>query len=755
MKKTNIDRYTGAATLCVLFNLASAVAQEPPPAGQAPPGQPPRVEERVEVVGITPIHGIGLPRLKVPANVQVFTADQSPPTALDVPARLDSRATSVQVSEAQAGTFQPDVVFRGFAASPLLGASQGLAVYQNGVRVSDPFGDTIQWDTLPASAIASINLMPGSNPLFGLNALGAALSLRTKDGFNFQGQQVGFSLGGYGRRHVEMSSGGHGDSFGYFVAGELTDESGPRDFSPSTIRRVFADAAWRSLASSLNLNVTAASNDLTGNGSAPVSLLESDRRAVFTHPDRTANDIALLTATSRHQVREGVFAESVAYLRVGRTGTFNGDAGDDDDDDDDNDVSDDDRSGGDYNALNNISRTRGRSGGIAAQVTRTANLRARENHFIAGGGIDVAGTRFDFASELTNLTPDRGTTRTGIFDDDSFVELRTRLLTAHAFVTDTWSVTDAVTVTGSARFNWTTLRLRDQIGTALSGDHQFGRLNPAVGMTYQVSPWLNVYGSYTQSSRVPTPVELTCADPEDPCRLPNAFVSDPPLKQVVGRTWEAGVRGTSGPLRWTLAAFTTAATDDIVFLSSGALRGEGHFQNIDRTRRRGIESTVEYDVADRVSAFAAYSLQHATFGADLRVASLFHPDAVASEIAVDAGDRLPAVPAHTAKLGLTLVMQRLAAGIHLRSQSGQFLRGDEGNLLQPVPGFAVVNAHARHAVTKRVSAVAHAQNIFNARYYTFGILGTTEGVLAEGFDDARFYSPGGRRAAWLGLEVRF
>ena len=746
---------TGAA-LCVLFSLASAGAQEPPPAGQTPAGQPPRVEERVEVVGLTPIHGIGLPRLKIPANVQVFTAEQSPPNPLDVPARLNSRATSVQVSEAQAGTFQPDVVFRGFAASPLLGASQGLAVYQNGVRVNDPFGDTIQWDTLPSSAIASINLMPGSNPLFGLNALGAALSLRTKDGFNFQGQQAAFSLGGYGRRHVEMSSGGHGESFGYFVTGELTDESGPRDFSPSTIRRVFADGAWRSRASSLNLSVTAASNDLTGNGPAPASLLESDRRAVFTHPDRTDNDVALLTASARHQLRGGLFAEGVAYLRYGRTGTFNGDAGDDDDDDHDDDDGDDDHeAGGDYNALNNISRTRGRSAGIAAQVTRTAKLRARENHFIAGGGVDVAGTSFEFASELTNLTPDRGTTRTGIFDDDAFVDLRTRLVTAHAFVTETWSLTNALTVTGSARFNWTTLRLRDQIGTALSGDHQFARVNPAGGMTYQVLPWLNLYGSYTQSSRVPTPVELTCADPEDPCRLPNAFVSDPPLKQVVGRTWEGGVRGTSGPMRWALAAFTTAATDDIIFLSSGALRGEGHFQNIDRTRRRGIESTVGYDVADRVSAFAAYSLQHATFGSDLRVASRFHPDAVASEIAVDAGDRLPGVPAHTAKFGLTLMMKRVAASINVRAQSGQFLRGDEANLLAPVPGFAVVNAHARHAVTKRVTAVAHVQNIFNTRYYTFGTLGTTEGVLGNGFDDARFYSPGGRRAAWAGLEVRF
>lgn len=122
---------------------------------------------------------------------------------------------------------------------------------------------------------------------------------------------------------------------------------------------------------------------------------------------------------------------------------------------------------------------------------------------------------------------------------------------------------------------------------------------------------------------------------------------------------------------------------------------------------------------------------------------------------MDAGDRLPGVPTQTAKLGLTLVLKSLAAGIHVRAQSGQFLRGDEANLLAPVPGFSVLNAHARWAVTKRVTAVAHAENVLNARFHTFGILGTTEGVLGGDFDDVRFYSPGGRRAAWAGLEVRF
>jgi iron complex outermembrane receptor protein len=728
------------AFVLVLLSRASGFAQ----GAESTTSAPPRIEERVDVVGVTPIHGIALAETKVPANVQVFTADQlATSLALDVPALLTERAASIQVSEAQAGTFQPDLLFRGFVGSPLLGASEGLAVYQDGVRLNDPFGDTVSWDMVPSAAIASINVIPGSNPLFGLNALGGALSIRTKDGFGFPGQRVSFATGSFARHRLEVESGAHGRSFGYFVAGALTNESGWRDFSPSTIRRVFGDIAWRGTASALNLSLTAASNDLTGNGAAPVDLLESDRDAVFTHPDRTDNDIALLTAKARRQSSDRVLMEAVAYYRHIRTGTFNGDAADDDDEHE-------------FGGVNNISDARGGGVGVTGQMTRTGPLWGRDNHFIAGAGADAATTHFQFATELAHLTADRGTIGSGLFDEDAAVDLQSRVITGSTFATNTWSVTDTVSITGSGRFNWTALRLRDQLGTALTGDHRFGRVNPAAGITYQARPWLNIYGSYTQSSRVPTPVELTCADPDDPCRLPNAFVSDPPLDQIVAATWEAGLRGAPGSIDWTLAGFTTAATDDIIFVSSGTLRGEGHFENIASTDRRGIEASAAYDLAGRLSVFAAYTFQHATFGTDLQIASRFHPGADAAEISVAAGSRMPGVPAHTAKSGVTAALtDRLNVGVNLRMQSGQFLHGDEGNLLAPLPAFTLVNAHARHRVTSRVTAVVQAQNVFGAAFYTFGVLGDAESLLGEDFDDPRFYSPGAPRAAWAGIEVRF
>jgi iron complex outermembrane receptor protein len=463
----------------------AALAQQPPNAGQ----QPPRVEERIEVVGVTPIHGIGLEKSKVHANVQVFTVEALRSPGLDVATLLAQQGAGVQVSEAQGGAFQPDVLFRGFAGSPLLGASEGLAVYQDGVRINDPFGDTVHWDMLPSSAIASINLIPGSNPLFGLNALGGALSIRTKSGFDFPRRRASLTAGSFGRRHIDAEAGAHGDSLAYYVAGGLTDETGWRDFSPSTIRRVFGDFAWRGLASAVNVGVTAASNDLIGNGAAPVELLDDDRDAVFTHPDRTENDGVLLTTKARRQTSDRVFVEGVAYYRHTRNGTFNGDAADG------NAPGDDDQA---FDAINNISHTRGRATGGAAQVTRTAPFLGRDNLLILGTGLDAAVTRFDFSTELAHLTADRGTTGAGVFDDDDAVDLRSRILVGGAFATTTWSLTGALAVTGGARFNWTSLRLRDQLGTALTGDHRFRRISPATGVTYRVRPWLDVYGSYAQ-----------------------------------------------------------------------------------------------------------------------------------------------------------------------------------------------------------------------------------------------------------------
>jgi iron complex outermembrane receptor protein len=734
---------------------AVAFAQPQPPPAPSPPADPAAqtpaavaVAETVDVIAVTPLHGSGLPRFFIPAHVQVITPGRAADGSTDLGAVLTRGTATLHASEVQGGSFQPDVLYRGFGGSPLLGASEGLAVYLDGVRANEPFGDIVNWDSLPPGAIANINVMAGSSPLFGLNALGGAVSVRTRDGFAARGGRVSLSAGAFERYRGDGEIGGRREGLAGFVAGSFLDEQGWRDYSPSALRRGFGKGSWRSGTAAADVALTLASNDLVGNGTAPERLLAERRSAVFTHPDRTDNDLAAFTARVDRFATPTLRIETMAYLRRARIATLNGDAADDDDDDDDDGEPA-------YDAALNRSRTASGSGGATAQLVWTRPWWGRANHAIAGVGFDAASTDFTFLSEYGFLSSTRQAIGAGVFDADSAVALDADTRIASAFLTDTLDVASRVHVTGSARANWATVRLRDRLGVELNGDHAFARLNPSLGVTVDVSASVNVFASWSQSSRVPTPVELTCADPDDPCRLPNAFVSDPPLDQPVARTWEAGARGGSGRASWSLALFSTAVDDDLIFVSSGRVRGSGHFENIERTDRRGLEATGEWR-AGRVTVSGTYSYQQAEYGASLEVLSPFHPDAPDGALLVQAGDALPGVPAHVGRLG---VSARVSAAIDVaaawRGQSSQFVRGDEANLLAPVPAFSIVDAQARWRLGRRVAVLGQITNMFAAGYATFGMLGDAS-LLGEAYEDEpRFVSPGAPRAAWVGVEISF
>jgi iron complex outermembrane recepter protein len=743
--------YRCAMGILVLSPTVLLAQPQPQPAPPAPPAVV-SLEESVDVVAVTPLHGSGLPRLLIPANVQVITPDRgTDPT--DLAAMLTRGVAPLQGSEVQGGTFQSDVLFRGFGGSPLLGASEGLAVYLDGVRANEPFGDIVNWDGLAPGAIASINVMPGSNPLFGLNALGGAVSVRTHDGFGARGARLSMGGGAFERYRSEGDIGGSRGRLAGFFSGSWLDEQGWRDESPSTLRRAFGKGSWRGGSTAVDMSVTVASNDLTGNGTAPERLLAERRSAVFTYPDRTDHDLTAFTARADREMTPTARLETMAYLRRAELGTLNGDAADDDDHDGAD--GDDAEDAPEYDAALNRSRTESRSGGMTAQLVWTRPSSRHANHAVVGVGFDAAASDFAFSSEYGWLSASREAIGAGVFDDDAAVGLDADTRTASVFLTDTFDVTARLHVTGAVRGNWTTVVLRDRLGVDLDGDHAFSRVNPSAGATLDVLPSLNVYGAWAQSSRVPTAVELTCADPEDPCRLPNAFVSDPPLEQPVAGTWEAGARGAAGRGSWSLSAFATRVTDDVIFVSSGTVRGSGHFENVSRTNRRGVEAAAEWR-AGRVTVSGAYTWQQASYGTDLEVPSQFHPDARDTELQVREGDRLPGIPAHVGRLGVTArISAALDVGASWRGQSSQFLRGDEANLLAPVPAFSVVDARAQWRLGRRWSVLAQVINMFDAGYATFGMLGDAS-LLGEAYEDEpRFVSPGAPRAGWAGVEVRF
>ncbi len=257
-----------------------------------------------------------MPVNKVPSNVTSLTAKEIEDQNLtDLSELLFRNIPGVNLSPAQNNSFQNDVGYRGFLASPLLGSAIGISVYVDGARFNEGFGDTVNWDLIPQSAISSIDLIPGSNPLFGLNTLGGALAIRTKSGFAFQGTEIEASGGSFGRWAVEAEHGGNWNELDWYLTFNALDEDGWREESPSQIRQVFGKLGWETASTDLDLNYIFADNELTGNGFAPESLLAQDREAVYTFPDDTDNRMHFINLRASHWLGQNLLLAGNAFYR--------------------------------------------------------------------------------------------------------------------------------------------------------------------------------------------------------------------------------------------------------------------------------------------------------------------------------------------------------------------------------------------------------------------------------------------------------
>lgn len=742
--------------------------------GALGPARAQQAIETVEVVGQTPL-GAGVAAGRIASNVQTATAEQiREQRALDLADFMKRNLASVFVNETQSNPLQPDVQYRGFVGSPLLGLPQGLAVYQDGVRVNEPFGDTVNWALIPESAIETVYLMPGSNPLFGLNALGGAIAIETKDGFTSEGSGLEVYGGSFSRLGVEAETGGAvDDRFSYFVSGSYLEEDGWRDFSPTQALQLFANVGWQSASTSLDMNLTFADTDLTGNGAAPLELLTIDRKAIFTRPDQTQNALTLLNLIAEHELSSTLTLTGNVYLRSSDIDTFNGDdsdfnecedtpgfvCGEDDGDEflvfdvENNPIPAIDTVDG---ATVNRTRTRQDGTGFGMQASWSGDIRDRANLFVLGIAYDESDVRFSASTELGALDATRLAIPSGIFVADSFTGLDAGTSNLGIYASNTFSLSDSVALTLSGRYNESAIELRDQLGTSLDGDHRFSRFNPAVGITVELEGDKAIYAGYSESNRAPSPVELTCADEDDPCRLPNAFLADPPLEQVVAKTIEAGIRGEWEHGSWHAGVFRTTNEDDILFISAGALTNEGFFDNVGRTRRDGVELNLDGIVGAEGSWFLNYTYLDATFRDALAVPSPNNPAAVGGEIAVAIGDRLPLIPQNLFKAGMRVsIGDRFVLGGELLSGSSFHLRGDEGNDADPIGGYSVINLRGEYVVSESVRVFLNLDNVLDEDYETFGLFGDADGVLGNAFADSRFFSPAAPRAAWLGIRIGF
>lgn len=806
--------------------------------------------EEVIVIGVAPGSAIGQQARKLPFAVKSSNfSDFENAQSLDLTDFLNSQGPSVSINSAQNNPLQPDLQFRGFTASPLLGLPQGVAVYQNGVRVNEPLGDAVNWDLLPESAVYSMDLISGANPVFGLNTLGGALAIRMKDGFNFQGNQLEALTGSWGRNTLSLESGNHmqlsgGSELGYYLNASLFEEDGWRDLSDSEAQNIYGSVNWRDGdRSTLGLSYQQGDSELIGNGALPVGLLALDRSAIFTAPDITENDLRAFTLEGSHFLGERFQLSGNLFYRENTTDSFNGDgsefelcefsggaralfeeaddledaledqlgielddicagedpaftsyadleawieqqalaAGLDPEDFEIEDATDELYGTGILSdeAINNISRRNQQSKGFTLQGALLEPLFGRDNQLVVGAAWFDGTASFRSVTELAFLDPVTRSTQglgTGTFLEEGETDVSTGTATRSLYFVNTHSASDNLTLTLAGRWNQTDIRLRDRSGARpeLNGDHKFNRFNPSLGFSYDLNADTNLYGSYSESNRVPTPIELACNeyvfevaqrfalergdDPDDiefECRLPNAFLADPPLDDVVTRSWELGLRGTLQGLRYQLGLFDARNHDDILFQTTG--RATGLFANVDETRRRGIEAAISGQLG-QLDWYANWTHLQATFEDDFQVLSPNHPNADAEgELAVQNGDRIPGLPEDIVKLGAEYhLTPALSFGAELFYNGSQVVRGDESNDLPEVGGYTLVNLRASYRWGEQFSVFARVTNAFDRDYENFGLLGEDPGeVLTLADSRPLFVGVGSPRAAWLGLRYRF
>ena len=701
---------------------------------------------RIDVVGTTPLPGLGTPLANVPANVQVFGArgiERQRPIAL--PDFLERNAAGTGMNAAQGNPFQPDLLYRGFVASPLLGLPQGLSVFQDGVRINEPFGDVVNWDLLPQSAIASVQLVPGSGAVFGPNTLGGALAIYTKSGSQFPGGALQAYGGSFGRAAVELEHGGSSGAWDWFATANGLRDQGWAERNPSRIGQLFAKVGHQTGKSDLDVSVTLADNTLSGTQTAPRSFQEI--RQPYTYPDTNTNRLRMLAMKGSAFLADDWLLGGTAYLRGYRNGTMASNA---------NDAFAEDPSA--PQAINDRSTLDQDGAGVGAQLTHSWRANGEANQVAVGASVDAGRARFTRFEQPATFAPDRGTVATGDYTLETDADTRT----SHygLFLTDTYEPNARWALTGSLRYNATRVRIDDRSGgdPGLAGNHRWNRVSPALGVTWHPARAFTGYVSYTEGVRMPTAIELTCADPAAPCRLPNAFLTDPPLSPVVARTGEAGARGRFGPDgSWSIAFYRTELGDDIQFVASGGGTTSGYFRNVGRTRREGIEAGFANRWGD-FSVEARASLVDATFRTPFAAASPANSSADANgEIAVAAGDRMPAVPRRSLKLRLEYDPGAVTAGAMVLAQGSSYARGDENNrdASGRLPGYAVVNLDARWRACASIELFVRVDNVLDKRYASFGALGFN--AFASGvYDPAHavaepFYGYGVPRGAWAGL----
>jgi iron complex outermembrane recepter protein len=745
-----------------------------------------------DVVATTPLGGGEIDVAKSPFAVwQTNSQDIRTFNDTTITETLARQAPGVIVSNVSGNDFQPDLSYRGFNATPVSGSPIGLAVYQNGVRINEAFGDTINWDLIPENAIAHTAIVAG-NPIFGLNAIGGAITMTMKNGFTYQGFEGDVRGGSFGRAQGEFQYGKQIGNYSVYVAGTQINDGGWRVDGSSQLSNFYGDVGYKANGFESHLQLNAGNSQLGVVAFTPLQLLQNSWSSLYTVPQTTYNKMAMLNWTGSYAYSPTLSFQANAYFRGFNQAHVDGNGtdvfpcppfsclGDD------GDIAHDtfgkaipDLSNGGTTDLGEIDRnwTQSRSLGTSVQTVDTAQVYGHDNTLTVGASLDYGWTRFNGNSQL-GIIP--GYANNNLFvigapfiidEPDSFLDpvaVHANNTYAGVYGLDTVSVTDRLTVTAGARFNFAGINLDGSSSALLDGYSSFFHLNPTAGFTYKITPEINFYAGYAMTNRAPTPLELGCADANNPCIIDEFLSSDPKLKQVVGQTIEAGLRGQHnfgpwGNLQWSGGLYRTTSTNDILPQLSPTT-GFGYFTNVGTTLRQGAEISANWTNNDRWTAYANYTYIDAVYLSTFLEPSSNNPAAIelspgdddTGVIPIHNGTQIAGIPKNTVKVGVDYaVTDRWHVGADMVAASGQVIFGNENGALPQVPGYAIFGLHTSYQVAKQVQIYGLVQNIFDQRFYTAGSLFDTGQFpnSLPNLTDPRSMGPGKPFAIYGGMRI--
>ncbi len=760
----------------------------------------------VDVIATTPI-GTGTSALDVPSETQVITSQQI--SNLHQQTLQDALARStpgVSVTDSIGSPLSQSIDFRGETASPVPGTPQGLAVYMNGVRINESYGDVVNWDLIPEVAIDRAEVVTG-NPVFGLNALAGAVVLKMKNGFTWQGTDI--NLQG-GMDFTAQGSAQYGiikDNWAYYVAIQGIRTNGYRYFGQSDAEKAYADIGYRAEGNEVHLSMTGGADGLGVAGTTPLQLAQQNPWAVFTTPQTTRTTAEMITLSDESHITPTLTFNGNVYFRSYAQAHHDGNVSDYYHCTTSSGLPGDNVCNGgtpipglvdplagqgapDGQPLGEIDSnwTRTLSTGATAQLTDTDKIFGHNNTITGGVSIDHGWTHFTGSSVLSTLPSNLSIPFSGELIDDpandvSPVDLKAQNNYFGVYVLDTFALTDRFSLNAGARFNDATITLQNTLYGApgaismaagtygnLNASQNFQRINPVAGATFKITPDIAAYASYSEANRAPTPLELGCSSPTTPCMIDNFLVSDPPLKQIVSRTVEAGLKGSNaidwawapGRLNWSISGYHTENQNDIYSVASPTVIGFGYYTNAGDTLREGIDVGATY-TTEKWDAHASYSYIRATFLTPISLSSPNNPtaDPATGAIQVNPGDNIPGIPNHKFKFGIDYeAMPGWKIGGDVIYRSSQFYVGAENNTLGPglnprVSGYATLNLRTSYQVTKEIQIFGLINNALNYRGATYGTLyqtGSTQNQVngnPAGVCDAGLYCSADPRAVTL------